>query len=141
VTTDSFHGFCFSIIFKKPMIAYINERRGKARFDSIAQLTGLQNRLVSSYAEALKRNLAKERINFTAVGKILDKKIEDSKQWLKNALDAKLRQPSVKELLLWKCLEHDEKIHNMKVNELNKEINSLKERLDTLEKLVTEKIN
>ncbi|MBQ9773717.1 MAG: Coenzyme F420 hydrogenase/dehydrogenase, beta subunit C-terminal domain [Clostridia bacterium] len=136
VATDSFHGFCYSIIFKKPMIGYVNERRGKARFDSITQLTGLQDRLVTSYAQALERRLSDKKINFAVVEDRLNKKIEESKKWLSDALNAKLRKPSVKELLLWKCLEHDDKINKMKVQELSNEVQSLQARLERLEQML-----
>lgn len=47
VVTDSFHGCVFSIIFNKSFIVICNERRGKARFESLLKLFDLTDRLVS----------------------------------------------------------------------------------------------
>lgn len=38
VVTDSFHGFVFSLIFGKPAKVILNEKRGNARFDSLASI-------------------------------------------------------------------------------------------------------
>ena len=46
--TDSFHGVCFAIIFKKSFIALCNKNRGAARFESILKLLGLEDRLINS---------------------------------------------------------------------------------------------
>lgn len=48
VVTDSFHGCVFSIIFNKPFWVIGNKERGMARFDSLLNLYGLQERLISS---------------------------------------------------------------------------------------------
>lgn len=47
VVTDSFHGCVFSIIFGKPFVAIINNRRGASRFHSLFELLGLENHLVT----------------------------------------------------------------------------------------------
>lgn len=46
VFTDSFHGCVFSIIFRKPFIAFGNPRRGLSRFTSLLAVFGLDERLV-----------------------------------------------------------------------------------------------
>lgn len=51
VVTDSFHGCVFSIIFKKNFIVIGNTERGMARFISLLQLLGLENRLIHSWEE------------------------------------------------------------------------------------------
>lgn len=48
LVTDSFHGMCFAIIFKKPFVALCNKERGAARFESILKLLGLESRLINS---------------------------------------------------------------------------------------------
>ena len=40
VITDSFHGFCFSIIFRKQFVA-LTPRGGANRFQTIAEVSGL----------------------------------------------------------------------------------------------------
>jgi len=44
--TDSYHGTVFSIIFKKPFITFINNKRGNIRFFSLNQTLNLGNRFI-----------------------------------------------------------------------------------------------
>ena len=134
VATDSFHGFCFSIIYNKQVIAYINPRRGKARFESIAQTAGLEERLISALSQIEERKLLEKRIDYSAVNSRIDSERERSYKWLKNAIDKPIRKTSVKELLLWKCIEHDRKIYEANLSELKSTIDILKSRIDDLEK-------
>lgn len=53
VVTDSFHGLCFSLIFRRPFIVMGNVNRGLDRFNSILSLVGLKDRLLSSDASEL----------------------------------------------------------------------------------------
>lgn len=48
IFTDSFHACVFSIIFNKPFIVIKNKERGIARIDSLLEMFGLQNRILSS---------------------------------------------------------------------------------------------
>lgn len=48
VVTDSFHGCVFSIIYNKPFVCLGNVGRGSARFDTLFQVFGLEDRLVTS---------------------------------------------------------------------------------------------
>lgn len=47
IVTDSFHGCVFSIIFNVPFVCIGNAKRGTARFLSLLQTFGLENRLVT----------------------------------------------------------------------------------------------
>lgn len=47
VLTDSFHGCVFSIIFNKPFWVIGNKDRGMTRFNSLLEMYGLENRLIS----------------------------------------------------------------------------------------------
>lgn len=53
VITDSFHGLCFAIIFKKPFIVVANHLRGITRFESILSLIGMEKRMIKSSDEYL----------------------------------------------------------------------------------------
>lgn len=66
VVTDSFHGTVFAIIFNKPFIAIANVERGKARFESLLNLFGLENRLISSI-DQITEELINENIDFDRV--------------------------------------------------------------------------
>jgi hypothetical protein len=51
VVTDSFHGTCMSIVFRKPFIVIGNVSRGIERMKSLLQLFGMENRLVTSISD------------------------------------------------------------------------------------------
>lgn len=133
VATDSFHGFCFSIIFNKPVIAYINPKRGKARFESIAETTGLEDRLITASKQIDEKGLIEAQIDYESVNKALDFERERSRKWLIDALEKPVRKTSVQELLLWKCIEHDRKIYEANIDEMKQVIESLKTRIEILE--------
>lgn len=48
IVTDSFHGCVFSILFQKPFVVIGNEKRGMARFCSLLQMFGLEDRLITT---------------------------------------------------------------------------------------------
>ena len=54
VVTDSFHGCIFSIIFEKPFVALINKKRGAARFYSLLNLFGCENRLITNKLDVMR---------------------------------------------------------------------------------------
>ena len=134
VATDSFHGFCFSIIYNKQVIAYVNPRRGASRFESIAETTGLESRLISSTSQIEERGLIDNAIDYTAVNERLDSERERSMAWLERALAKPVRKTATSELLLWKCLEHDKIIYESRLNEMQGVIASLTQRIEELEK-------
>lgn len=51
VITDSFHGTCMSIVFRKPFVVVGNVARGLNRFASLLKLFGLEKRLIASSNE------------------------------------------------------------------------------------------
>ena len=133
VIADSFHGFCFSIIFKKQVIAYVNARRGKARFDTIAGAAGLEKFVIESSSQIGERGLLEAEIDYSQVDAMLAPIIERSRAWLKNALTDRRLLPSINELQLWKCLEHDQKIAGLKaeIEELKEIIRQQQELLES----------
>ena len=46
VVTDSFHGMCFAILFKKDFLVISNQSRGRDRFYSLLNLLNLENRII-----------------------------------------------------------------------------------------------
>jgi hypothetical protein len=85
VITDSFHGMVFSIIFNKPFLCYVNEKRGKARFESLAKQFGLEEQLVSS-GNDFSTDKINSVINWTRVNEEIDKRQKDSLDFLINVL-------------------------------------------------------
>lgn len=85
VVTDSFHGTVFSIIFNKPFISIGNKDRGLARFTSLLEMFGLENRLVSS-ADDITDELLNEQIDWDRVNANVKSEQERSFAYLKKHL-------------------------------------------------------
>jgi len=63
VLTDSFHGTVFSIIFQKDFYTFLNEERGKSRFESLLKPLQLESRIITDNSV----DAAMSPIDFTAV--------------------------------------------------------------------------
>ncbi len=92
VVTDSFHGSCFSFIFRKPFSVFYNEKRGADRFVNLMNLFGLgDSRRVyekNTQAEIDQNAHVSFDIDFTkGVGNVAIER-EKSINWLKKALAA-----------------------------------------------------
>lgn len=87
VITDSFHGVCFCILFRKPFIvlANYNEYRGRTRLDSILGQLKLSDRIVENSHDILNENLHKS-IDWETVWSILDEEKKRCYRWLEAAL-------------------------------------------------------
>ncbi len=98
VVTDSFHGACFSIIFKKPFIVMKNNGRGGGRFPFLLGGFGLLDRMVES-PEAIYDKFCQagldNRIDYERVSGIIGKKREESLKWLRSALNGESTKASV----------------------------------------------
>ncbi len=84
VITDSFHGTCIAILFKKPFIAIGNKKRGITRFESLLKKFNLMDRLIYNIDEINSELFTP--INYDEVYKILEKEKELSLKWLIDAL-------------------------------------------------------
>ena len=87
--TDSFHGICFSIIFKKQFIVIYNEKqnRGSARISSFLKKINLEKRFVDDINKIDTYYILQNPINYDEVYNILNSEIIRSRTWLKNTLD------------------------------------------------------
>lgn len=153
VVTDSFHGFCYCLIFHRPMSVFANKFRGLARFETICELTGLQNRLVYSLEELISRDLTSKQIDFNSIDDQLQPMRQFSIEWLRNALERKKQSTPLRELQLWKTIEHERRLHKLEEtiqvlevanrtnvsneapNDIQKELLDIKQRLFALEKV------
>lgn len=95
VITDSFHGTCFSIIFKKQVFAIGNSTRGMDRFTSLAEQFSLQDRLVPEDNISFP---AGNEINYAEVQETLERLRSDSLGWLSTQLAATARSPELQRL-------------------------------------------
>ena len=86
VVTDSYHGCVFSIIYNKPFVCLGNEGRGSARFDTLFQIFGLEDRLVTSRdLEEVLRVLQKP-IDWARVNAILEAERQRGLDFLRSNL-------------------------------------------------------
>lgn len=80
VVTDSFHGMVFSIIFKRNFVVIANEKRGLARFTSLLEQIGLEDRIVKSAEEV--KALCKAAIDYNEVDRKLSPLVEKSRKFI-----------------------------------------------------------
>lgn len=87
IVTDSFHGMCLAVIYKKPFIAISNPVRGRTRFESIGSLLGLQGRIIENLEDIdFSCDALFAPIDYAPVDAVLATEKERSLRWLKNAL-------------------------------------------------------
>ncbi|MDE6433444.1 MAG: polysaccharide pyruvyl transferase family protein [Lachnospiraceae bacterium] len=89
VVTDSYHGFCFSIIFRKEFFA-LTPRGGLNRFQTIAEITGLEDRIDICGRNTIEFENFKS-IDYCAVWERLQREVDRSREWLENALKKELK--------------------------------------------------
>jgi len=82
VITDSFHCIAFCIIFNKQFICLSNVQRGLSRLESLLEVLGLKNRIVTSLSENHFSESIHNIINFDQVQLRLNKLKEDSLTFL-----------------------------------------------------------
>lgn len=90
--TDSCHGASFAILFQKDFICIGNPSRGLPRFESLAKIFGMEERFVYDPAEIPKRRELLKEIDFTECERILKRERMKSRKWLKEHLDAPIRE-------------------------------------------------
>lgn len=95
ILTDSFHGTCFSIIFKKNFITLKNNARGGSRFDFLLSEFRLQEHLIENPEELSEKYLKLNhnyRINYDLVWKDINYQKAKALEWLKEALNKKSKK-------------------------------------------------
>ncbi|MDD6200649.1 MAG: polysaccharide pyruvyl transferase family protein [Firmicutes bacterium] len=103
VITDSFHGTCFAIIFRKKFISVANKKRGANRFVSLLEEAGLMDRLVMDITEIEQRPELLDDIDYEKVYDTLNPKIQESFRWLENAIKSR----PVKEASVFNSLNYE----------------------------------
>lgn len=81
--TDSFHGTAFAINFNRQFIEILPNNKTASRNQSILQLTGLQDRIITDYNDF---SIANKLINYNKVNAILSKEREKSKKILSDLI-------------------------------------------------------
>ena len=88
VYTDSFHGSVFSILFNKQFAVYERDKSGttskNSRMYDLLSIFGLDSRMIRDDHKKVLEN----KIDFSNVNEILEKKRIESWTWLKDAVDS-----------------------------------------------------
>ena len=95
IVTDSFHAVCFAIIYKIPFVfiqGKMTSEYGFGRIESLLKMLNLMCRIAGTVEEVLNDEHFFEPIDFDLVHTILDKEVERSREWLKNAIESDKNQ-------------------------------------------------
>ncbi len=124
---DSFHGICFSIIFRKNFILVRNRvSPSRCRFDTLLKICGLESRSIYADEDITLREDLLDDIDYDEVYKKLAPRIDFSRKWLENALlsERPVKDPDTFDII------------NEKAASIMLENISLKKRLEELEEKV-----
>ena len=91
VATDSFHGMCVSIIYRKNFVAFRNVKRGSARFDDYGNILHIHDRIIKGVWNVSELVRCYKNFNTLLIDQILSKEIPISKNWLKDAIQKPLQ--------------------------------------------------
>ena len=109
VITDSFHGVCFSVIFERNFMAFVNKARGLSRYEIFYQMK-LQNHFFSEM-DKLNPCLSMIETDWNFCRSYILKQREKSLAWLNTKLS--LDKPTLdKEDLLYDYLLHETSIQD-----------------------------
>ncbi len=84
VVTDSFHGTCMSIVFRKPFVVVGNKARGLNRFISLLKMFCLEDRLITNSSDF--NDSFFDSLNVKVINEILQKERDKSLSFLFNNL-------------------------------------------------------
>lgn len=106
VVTDSFHGVCFAIIFRKDFVVVANKNRGYTRFLSILEDSGLKHKMVHSLVEfETRKDILLKHIDYEIVYSKLKPMINKSREWLRTWLERSFRNPLTDFDMAYKLIE------------------------------------
>ena len=134
VITDSFHGMCFAILYKKNFIAIANKMRGEARFKSLLTKLGLSERLIYSYDDLVNNENLFEPIDYESVFRLLDAEKDKSISWLFEKLNTQKPQ-ILSEHDLYNELKYSVVNNKHTIQYLSNCVNDLSERLNTVSEI------
>lgn len=88
VFTDSFHGTCFSLLYKKPFLTYCSKERTLSRFTTLNSLFNIQQRYLYRL-EDLKQNenILYENPDFENIHKLIETEKTKSIEWLQKSIE------------------------------------------------------
>lgn len=85
VVTDSFHGTCMAITFRKPFVVVGNKARGLNRFLSVLRLFNLENRLITDSTQFSSSYFS--QLNNDSISELLEKKRKEAIDYIKRNIN------------------------------------------------------
>lgn len=85
VVTDSFHGTCMAITFRKPFVVVGNKARGLNRFLSVLRLFNLENRLITDSTQFSSSFFS--QLNNDTISELLEKKRKEAIDYIKRNIN------------------------------------------------------
>lgn len=95
VITDSYHGTCFSMLFRRNFISIGNRSRGVERFLSLFRQFPLSYRMVLDIKDIFAKDELFDSVDYTEFDKVLEKERIRCREWLKNAIFSKKEYKSL----------------------------------------------
>ena len=92
--TDSCHGASFAIRFHRPFLCIYNKQRGLDRFQSLAEVFGLQSRFIPRAEMILKDEKLLEDMDYSSVENIMKYERARSMEWLSSHLAMPVKAPA-----------------------------------------------
>ncbi len=89
--TDSFHGMCFALIFRKPFLVLANRARGISRFTFLLESCGLSERLAAEIKD-IKRSTLTAALDASDLDSQLAPLVERAKLFLEQSLKQPLQK-------------------------------------------------
>ena len=83
IFTNSFHGTCFSVLFRKNFYTYTSKKNNISRVISLLDLLGLQARGFSNFLDLKKENA---EMDYDLVYKVLETERKNSRLFLEKGL-------------------------------------------------------
>ena len=117
VVTDSFHGTCFSILLHKPFVVLAAYPEMRTRMDQILKTLGLTEHIITPDTDSGLDCLLKP-IDWNAVDRILEEERNRALDWLKQHLDAPVKEKPADSIILnmlWRRSQQAETIKNTAV--------------------------
>lgn len=85
VVTDSFHGTCMAITFRKPFVVVGNKARGLNRFLSVLRLFNLENRLITDSTQFSSSFFS--QLNNDSISELLEKKRKEAIEYIERNIN------------------------------------------------------
>ena len=98
IISDSFHGCCFSVIYEKPFVSFVNAWRGNERY-KIFKDNNLSNQLFENIDNIYNVNFSTYKVDFKQIKDKCETEKNKAMNWLKTALTKPLDNLSKEDLL------------------------------------------